>query len=481
MRPFEIAIQCSLGTVLLASSLFPHHRMRWINYLPLLALLLVATHFATEGYRWQMLPAYGLAIVLALFALWHLRSDQVNKPNKWVRWASIAGLLLLGLSFMCSSLLPLPALPAPSGVHSVGTTSYQFTDETREEIYSHNPSANTSTNASNKREIAVQVWYPTVPDAKATLAPWIRQAATFAPVLSEFLNLPSFTLNHLVLLDSHSFANTPLALSDEPYPVLLFSHGWTGFPALNANQMEELASHGYVVMAIDHTYGALATVFPDGRLIKNNPDALPNEDSVPQEVYDRVSNTLVNVYASDALFMLDQLALFNEGQPDERFTNRLDLGRVGVFGHSTGGGGMVKACMTDERCKVGIGLDAWVKPLGKEDMMKGVTQPFMFMRSGAWIDGENDKYLAVLREHSTLPHHIIGITGTTHRDFTMHALLSPLIQVSSLSGSRDAQVTLQLIDDYLLAYFDKHLKGKESVLLDAPPAAYPDIQFEIKN
>lgn len=473
MRPFEIAIQCSLATVLLASSLFPHHRMRWINYLPLLALLLVATHFATEGYRWQMLPAYGLAIVLALFSLWHLRRDQAHKPNKWVRWASIVGLLVLGLGIMWTALLPVPSLPAPSGAHLVGTTSYQFRDETRDEIYSDKPS--------DKREIAVQVWYPTVPDANATRAPWIRQAATFAPVLAEFMNLPSFTLNHLALLESHSFADTPLALSDQTYPVILYSHGWTGFPAMNANQMEELASHGYVVIGIDHTYGALATVFPDGRIIKNNPDAFPDEDSVPPDVYDRATNTLVNVYARDALFMFDQLARLNAGQPDDRFTNRLDLERIGVFAHSTGGGGMVKACMTDERCKVGIGLDAWVKPLGKEGMMKGVTQPFMFMRSGVWIDGENDEYLALLRQHSALPHHIIGITGTTHRDFTMHALLSPLIKVIGLSGSLDSQRALQIIDDYLLAYFDKHLKGKESALLDAPSAAHPEVQFDIKN
>ena len=473
MRPFEIAIQCSLGIVLSASSLFPHHRMRWINYLPFLALLLLIAHLRAEGYRWQMLPAYALVILLALLSLWWLRHNQDDKPNKWVRRASIVGLLALGLSVMWATLLPVSSLPAPTGPHLVGTTSYQFTDETREEVY--------SAEANDKREIAVQVWYPTIPDSNATRAPWIRQAATFAPVLAEFLSLPSFALNHLALLESHSFANTPLALSDDSYPVLLFSHGWTGFPAVNANQMEQLASHGYIVIGIDHTYGALATVFPDGRLIKNNPEALPDEESVPQEVYDRASNTLVNVYANDALFMLDQLALLNAGQPDDRFTNRLDLQRIGVFGHSTGGGGMVKTCMTDERCKVGIGLDAWVKPLGKEGMMEGVTQPFMFMRSEAWIDGENDEYLAILRQHSALPHHVLGITGTTHRDFTMHSFISPLTTLLGLSGSLDAQRALKIVDDYLLAYFDQHLKGKKSTLLDAPSAAYPEVQFEIKN
>lgn len=473
MRPFEIAIQCSLAIVLFALSLFPYHRMRWINYLPLFTLLLLIAHFTTEGYRWQMVPAYGLAIILGFISLWRLRRDEFAQPNRWVRLASVLGVLILGLSVMLAVLLPIPSLPAPTGPHLVGTTAYQFSDETREEIYSDK--------AGDKREIAVQVWYPTVPGPDAKLASWIRQAAKFAPVLAKFLNLPAFSLNHLTLLKGHAFADTPLSFTEQTYPVILFSHGWTGFPAVNSNQMEQLASHGYIVMGIDHTYGSLATMFPDGRLIKNNPDALPDEDTVPQEVYDRASNTLVNTYASDALFLLDQLALLNTGQYDDRFTNRLDLERIGVFGHSTGGGGMVKACMTDERCKAGVGLDAWVKPLGEEGMMKGVSQPFMFMRSEVWVNGENDGYLAILGEHSPRPHHFIGLKGTTHRDFTMHGLISPLTTLLGLSGTLDSQRALQITDDYLQAFFDKHLKGKDSPLLDAPSPDYPEVLFEIRN
>jgi hypothetical protein len=60
------------------------------------------------------------------------------------------------------------------------------------------------------------------------------------------------------------------------YPIILFSHGWNGFNAQNTGQALQLASHGYVVVGVQHTYGAVITVFPDGTVAKNNPSALPD-------------------------------------------------------------------------------------------------------------------------------------------------------------------------------------------------------------
>lgn len=470
MRPFEIAIQLSLGTVLLGFLLFRHQRMRWINFLPILALSLVATHLISEGYRWQMIPAYGVAVVLLLLCLWYWRGREFQTASRWVRVACVVGLALLLLSTTLGTILPVPTLPGPNGPYSVGTVTYQFVDETRDEIYSDNPS--------DKREIMVQVWYPadSAPDAEPV--PWVDQAERFMPALAEFLGLPGLLLNHLIPQRAYSFADAPLAAAEKEYPVVIYSHSWTGFRAINTNQMEMLASHGYVAVSIDHAYGALATIFPDGRLVLNNPEALPDEDSVPAEVYDRASNVLVNVYASDVRFVLDQLAQLNAGQPDERFANRLDLQRIGLFGHSTGGGAIVKVCTADSRCKAGLGMDAWVEPLTDETIAQGLTQPFLFMRSEPWIDGKNDARLAILTPLSTGPHYFVGIRGTTHRDFTMHSLLSPLTTLVGLSGSLDAPRALQVIDDYLLAFFNKHLNGQNAPLLDEASPDHPEVVFE---
>ena len=81
------------------------------------------------------------------------------------------------------------------------------------------------------------------------------------------------------------------------YPTILFSHGWNGFAAQNSAQMVELASHGYVVLGIQHTYGAIVTVFPDGRVAKNNPDALP--EGMTEPGYTDTARILVGQWAGD--------------------------------------------------------------------------------------------------------------------------------------------------------------------------------------
>ena len=139
---------------------------------------------------------------------------------------------------------------------------------------------------------------------------------------------------------------------------------------------------------------------------------------------------------------------------------------------------MVKVCSMDERCKAGLGMDAWVKPLEEQTITQGVRQPFLFMRSDKWTSGKNDKRLSQLIAASTGAHYRLAITGTLHRDFTMPSLLSPLITVMGVSGPLDGRRALQIMDDYLLAFFDKHLKGENVPLLDGPSPDYPEVQFE---
>jgi predicted dienelactone hydrolase len=76
----------------------------------------------------------------------------------------------------------------------------------------------------------------------------------FGPAISSFLKLPSFFLDHLALAKTPAYLNAPIAESNEPYPIIVFSHGWDGFSAQNSGQMVELASHGYFVVAVNHTY-----------------------------------------------------------------------------------------------------------------------------------------------------------------------------------------------------------------------------------
>ncbi len=70
-------------------------------------------------------------------------------------------------------------------------------------------------------------------------------------------------LDRLPSLHGHSFSNAPCASNVTGCPIVLYSHGATGQRAEAAPRAEDLASHGYVVVAPDH-FDAFNTLWPDG-------------------------------------------------------------------------------------------------------------------------------------------------------------------------------------------------------------------------
>ncbi len=81
-----------------------------------------------------------------------------------------------------------------------------------------------------------------------------------APAIADKLNLPAFTLGHLKYVLANAYLEADPVQDGSLFPVLVFSHGWEGFKEQNIYQVEELASNGYVVMGISHTYGSMLTL-----------------------------------------------------------------------------------------------------------------------------------------------------------------------------------------------------------------------------
>ncbi len=135
------------------------------------------------------------------------------------------------------------------------------------------------------RRIMVQVWYPAEADDGAEPGPWTDDFDVIGPAMSRRLGFPGFFLSHTRYSRSHSFEDAP-PLSGL-FPLVIYSHGWTGFRGIAVNQAESLASHGYIVVAADHTYGAVITRFRDGTIAGFDPVALPDEATVEPEVYRR--------------------------------------------------------------------------------------------------------------------------------------------------------------------------------------------------
>lgn len=442
MRPLEILIPILLSVYLIWSQPRPNT----IRYLPILILLLTLIHFVVEGFRWQMIPLYVLTLLLAISCA-------------FIDWKKFASYLTLGLLLLITFLpilLPVPQIPTPSGDYAVGTKIFELNDTARKELFS---------GKDETRRFMIQVWYPAQVQEDATQARWMANAEIFAPAISSFLNLPTFFLDHLTLVNIPAYENVPVESTSEKFPVILFSHGWQGFNAQNTGQALELASRGYVVIGVQHTYGALTTVFADGSIAPNNPTALPEDADDPN--YEIKANVLASQWAEDMAFVLDQL----EGQSEagDFFNQKIDLNKVGVYGHSTGGGAAIQFCGTDPRCKSILGMDPFMRPVGAEVIENGISQPSFFMFSQAWTDITDSKNNQLFNSFYTNVNAglgVITITGTKHYDFSDLPLLSPIAPQLGLKGPLNGKRVTEIVDAYLVDFFELTLKGIPSDLFD---------------
>ncbi|MCB9421538.1 MAG: hypothetical protein H6667_17165 [Ardenticatenaceae bacterium] len=457
MRLVEILLLVSC-LLLLGWPLLRRTHPRWLNWLSIVVILLLIDHFILEGYRWQMVPAYILAVGLAVWTLTRRKLPVV---------AGIGGMIWLSFATALPVLLPVPRPLAPTGPYAVGTAVYYLTDTNRNEIYTDDPN--------DKRELMVQVWYPAQPPEPGIKpALYLEDIEVAGPAIAQRLNMPAFLLDHLNLAYSQSFTDAEIANEDTAYPVIIFSHGLNGFRNQNTTMIQELASYGYVVAAIDHTYANIFTVFPDGRVTFYEPRIFSDDPAEPP----RNSHTLVGVWAQDIAFVLDQMAFWQE-EAGNRFNGRLDLNHVGVFGHSTGGGAMAEFCLTDPRCQAGLGLDAWVEPVSNA-VLNGMPVPLMLIQADHWqseSDDNNSPRARAIYEAGLADSYLLIVAGAAHYDFTDLPLFSPLTPQLGLSSDIPSKQMATMLNEYALAFFNQYLKGEKSDVLTGSTVDYPEITF----
>ncbi|GAB4424158.1 MAG: carboxylic ester hydrolase [Anaerolineales bacterium] len=470
MRTLEILIPILLTIYVLFPLITGKSRPRPVTSLPLLAMLLGLLHLLFEGYRWQMIPLYTLTGTLTFTAIPTLlkNTNSAFKRLSWTGVLHILTLILLAVSTALPALLPVPIISTPGGNYQVGTQIFTLTDTSRTELYS---------GQEEPRRFMIQVWYPANPSTQDSLAPWMKDARIFARAIATYLELPAFFLDHLELVKTPAYLNAELDPGNKPYPVILFSHGWNGFAAQNANQALELASRGYVVVGMQHTYGAIVTVFPDGTIAPNNPNALP--DGVPADRYNQAARTLADQWASDMAFTLDFLQAQNE-DTNSPFHTALELNKVGVYGHSTGGGAAIQFCGTDSRCTALLSMDPFMTPVSSQVLHEGVSQPSFHMFSQTWAnltDSKNNRLFYSFYEQLDPATRVIYIRDTAHYDFSDLPLLSPIAPQLGLKGPINGKRVNQIVNDYLISFFEMTLKDKPFDLFTTQISPYPEVVY----
>lgn len=466
MRPFELilGILAILSAVTIIIPSLSARLKKWMA--PAILVLAAAAQLTLEGFRWQLWP-----LLLAVAGLIPLSVLQLER--KW-RYTLVGLSIFLSLTSITGGyLFPVPAPFPITGPYQVGTREMHLVDPNRAEIYGVDPEA--------PREIMAQIWYPAAPAKLDQRASWMPGIQYAAPAIAAKLNLPSFALNHLKYVYANAFWEAPPLEAEEPYPVLIFSHGWEGFKEQNIYQVEELASHGYVVVGINHTYGSILTLFPDGRQVPVNHDALPS--GVSDQKYDQASDTLSLQWSEDIDLVLDELEELNQANGEWFLAGSLDLSKVGVFGHSTGGGATIRFCLTDVRCQAVLGMDIWAEPAQNVISEHVLRKPALFLYSENWISGDdpdrNDDLLSQLAEEADNTVIEITIEGTRHYDFSSLPILSPLTATLGLKGPIDGELVLEIINAESVAFFDRYLRGEEGISLEGISQGYPEVLYGV--
>lgn len=431
-----------------------------------MAVLLLAAFVVQatlEGWRWQLIPLYLTALGLAVGDIVQFERN-LQLPQRLGR--GVLGTLGVAALLVLPVALPVPQLPPPSGPYAVGTTSFLLVDPEREEPW--------GTTAGRPRRVMVQAWYPTPGVEDPEYQTWTPDFEVVAPALSRRIGLPPFFLSHTRYTTNHSIPQAPGFPGR--LPVVVYSHGWTGFRHIAVNQMEALASHGFLVVAPDHTHAAIATRFPDGRVAPLDPEALPEEETVGETAYAEAATLLVETFSDDLLLVLDSLAEGGNGEQG-RVAEMADLSAVGIYGHSTGGGAAVRTCLLDERCKAVLGLDAWVEFIPNLVLARDLGVPSLFIRSDPWRGTPNDLLLRGLAERSRSLSYWMALEGAHHNDFVLTPLFSPVAATLGLKGPIPSERVVPILDQYLVGFFVRTLTGLGGSVLDDPPP--PEVRLEV--
>ena len=260
--------------------------------------------------------------------------------------ALLKNIRILG-AMVISMVLPRPAIaqisdfPAPQGQYSIGTHLLWLTDSKREETWTSTPE--------DRRRLVVQVWYPSA-EAKSQLrAPYVPEYAALASDLAKYMNDADHLLSHRT---TAAWMDAPIA--DGRFPLVVFSHGMNSARYFHTALIQDLASKGYIVAAIDHTYWGPGEAFPDGHVV-HFLDSMPARDALTPDQIDELMQDGVQVMAADQAFVVDSLL-----QRESFIAGHVDGNQVGAIGHSMGGMAALRSCLDNPAIKACVSLDGLI-------------------------------------------------------------------------------------------------------------------------
>lgn len=196
--------------------------------------------------------------------------------------------------------------------------------------------------------------------------------------------------------------NSPLR-TGEKYPLIVFSHGLGAFRTIYSAIGIDLASHGFIVAAIEHRDGSASATyyFKDQSAAEiGNKSWSYLQELKPGDEEIHVRNEQVQKRAKECSQALNLILDIDHGRPIknvldlefdvEQLKDSIDRDKIAVIGHSFGGATVLQALSEDQRFRCGIALDAWMLPLD-DAIYSRIPQPLFFINSERFQFPENIK------------------------------------------------------------------------------------------
>jgi dienelactone hydrolase len=309
----------------------------------------------------------------------------------------------------------------------------------------------------------VSLWYPAAP-SDGPRARYMTPAESRLQLTSR--GITGVPPDALSTVRTNAVSDAAPAGDERSLPLVVLSPGFTNPRGTLTGLAEDLASHYYVVAAIDHTYESFATAFPDGRITNCLAREVPRRG---QGFWEKV----VTGRAADVSFVLGELTGAHPAWPG---AGLIDPSRIAMAGHSAGGAAAIAAMLADSRVRAGIDMDgatcARIPPTG-------LSRPFLFLgKKFNYTPGGEGPVTTWERDWKLLTgwKRWLLVAGAMHASFTDLALLADQTGIdvgAGLPGARSLDITRA----YVRAFLDRHLRGTPQALLDQPSPRYPEVTF----
>jgi dienelactone hydrolase len=392
-------------------------------------MMLIFGKVVVLDFTWGLFT--GLLFILAFKEMVTLLRKQTHS-SRYKAFSTIWKFLLLALievvTLVPVLLFPQHRMPQVTGPYAVATATYSYVDKNRIEEF---------TDQDDNRFVNVEFWYP-------------EQA-------------------------------------DGTYPLLVFSHGAFGIKTSNTSTFKELASHGYVVVSIDHPYHSFYTVSEDGKVVTANPEYMQEVSNSNKEgvyslgEYFELTQKWMKLRTDDMDFVINTI-LEQAVQKKDSVYERIDTRKIGVFGHSMGGAASVALSRERDDIDAVVNIDA---PFFSELVYDKVTNELTAKREAytipllnvysddVWIQLDSiSTYIANrISNENFIGAYNVHFKGAKHLSLTDLPLFSPILAYLLQDGKADIDkyYAIETQNELILRFFDYALKNQGQF---APKATY---------